>query len=132
MRLLLAQDLAPVNRAEIEDVIDSGEVEVDVRHHDEEDTISLGLAIFASVVLILLVYNRPFRRVFTWVAGTLTGLAVVGALGWYVYGRYQTYAQAKRRLTLKHFSFKHDRSDLRNKRVRCHLAHVNPLKGAKN
>src|SRR5216683_4098012 len=42
---------------------------------------SLGIAIFASVVLILLVYNQQFRKVFFWIAGVgaaVTGLIVFG------------------------------------------------------
>jgi hypothetical protein len=35
---------------------------------------TLGVALFASVVLILLVYNKPFRKVFFWLAG----ICVVG------------------------------------------------------
>lgn len=38
---------------------------------------SIGLAIFASVVFVLLVYNAQFRKVFFWIAGVaavLTGL----------------------------------------------------------
>src|ERR1700674_3310721 len=45
---------------------------------------SLGIAIFASVVLILLVYNQQFRKIFFWIAGVgavLTGLV----LGMYLY-----------------------------------------------
>jgi hypothetical protein len=56
---------------------------------------TLGVAIFASVVLILLVYNKPFRKASAWVAGVLAGLALVGALGWYLYGKYQEHVEAK-------------------------------------
>jgi hypothetical protein len=56
---------------------------------------TLGAAIFASVVLVLLVYNKPFRKASAWVAGVLTGLLLVGALGWYTYVKYQEHVQVK-------------------------------------
>ena len=56
---------------------------------------TLGAAIFASVVLVLLVYNKPFRKASAWVAGVLAGIILVGGLGWYAYGKYQDYSQAK-------------------------------------
>jgi len=52
---------------------------------------TLGVAIFASVVLVLLVYNKPFRKICAWIAG----VAVVIALGWYIYTRYQNSVQEK-------------------------------------
>lgn len=56
---------------------------------------TLGAAIFASVVLVLLVYNKPFRKASAWVAGVLAGIVLVGGLGWYAYAKYQDYSQAK-------------------------------------
>jgi hypothetical protein len=52
---------------------------------------SLGAGVFASVVLILLVYNKGFRRVFLWVAAISAGVGLM----WYGYVKYRNYAQAK-------------------------------------
>jgi len=49
---------------------------------------SLGTAIFASVVLILIVFNKPFRKFFFWFAGIAVVLAGVAYLGWFVYSRH--------------------------------------------
>jgi len=38
---------------------------------------SIGIAIFASVVLVLVVYNRDFRKFIAWSAGISTALAAV-------------------------------------------------------
>jgi hypothetical protein len=57
---------------------------------------SIGIAIFASVVLVLLVYNKPFRKVFFWIAGIS---AVIGALivaGVYLSDRHTAKVEAKR------------------------------------
>ena len=56
---------------------------------------TLGAAIFASVVLVLLVYNKPFRKASAWIAAIALGLALVIGLGWYAYVKYQDHAQAK-------------------------------------
>ena len=57
---------------------------------------SLGIAVFASVVLLLVVYHKTFRKVFFWTAG----IAAVGCGlffgGVYLYGRYQERQQEKR------------------------------------
>lgn len=45
---------------------------------------TLGVAIFASVVLILLVYNKPFRKVSAWVAGAVVVVLVLYSFGVYV------------------------------------------------
>ena len=54
-----------------------------------------GAAILASVILVLLVYNKPFRKVAAWIAGASASLAILSALGWYTYHRYEGYKQAK-------------------------------------
>jgi uncharacterized membrane protein len=46
---------------------------------------SLGIAIFASVVLILLVYNQQFRKAFFWIAGVGAVLTCLVVLGMYLY-----------------------------------------------
>jgi hypothetical protein len=46
--------------------------------------LSIGLGIFASVVLVLLVYHRGFRIVAAWVAAVGAVLIGLVALGWYV------------------------------------------------
>jgi hypothetical protein len=49
---------------------------------------SLGIALFASVVLVLAVYNPKFRKVLFWFVGVSAGLAVVIGAGVYVYSWY--------------------------------------------
>jgi hypothetical protein len=56
---------------------------------------TLGVAIFASVVLVLLVYNKPFRKASAWIAGVTAGIALVGGLCWYGYAKYQDHSQVK-------------------------------------
>jgi hypothetical protein len=46
--------------------------------------VNTGTAIFCSVVLVLLVINKPFRKVMAWIAGIGAVLAALGAGGyWY-------------------------------------------------
>jgi hypothetical protein len=51
--------------------------------------VSIGTAIFCSVVLVLLVINKPFRKVMAWIAGIGAILAAVGAGGYWVYLKHQ-------------------------------------------
>jgi hypothetical protein len=50
---------------------------------------SVGLAIFASVVLILAVYNEPFRKIAVRVAVIVTGLAAIAGFAYYAYTKYK-------------------------------------------
>jgi hypothetical protein len=57
---------------------------------------SIGIAIFASVVLLLVVYHKTFRKVFFWVAGIA---AVGGMLFWgglYLYSIYEVKVEARK------------------------------------
>ncbi len=58
---------------------------------------TLGSALFASVILVLAVYNKPFRRVLFWVAGVGAVLAILFYGGAYGVSRYQERAEEKRR-----------------------------------
>jgi hypothetical protein len=54
--------------------------------------VSIGLGIFASVVLILAVYHPGFRKVLLWTAGVALSVAVIGLLGYFAYDRYETWS----------------------------------------
>jgi hypothetical protein len=56
---------------------------------------TLGAALLASVVLILLVYNEKFRKVFFWLAGISAGLLGVYFLGAYLYQHHKEKVEAK-------------------------------------
>lgn len=51
---------------------------------------SLGLAIFASVVLVLAVYNKQFRKFLIYAVVIAAVLGAIGFGGVYVYDRYQS------------------------------------------
>jgi hypothetical protein len=52
---------------------------------------SIGLGIFASVVLILAVYHRGFRKVFLWTAAIAVGLTLLSGAAYLSYDRYITW-----------------------------------------
>jgi hypothetical protein len=52
--------------------------------------VSLGIALFASVVLILAVYHRGFRKVMLWCASSTIILALLGAGSYFAYDKYTT------------------------------------------
>src|SRR5260370_4658534 len=52
---------------------------------------SLGLWIFASVVLIVAVYHKGFRKVLLWSGIVTVALALLGATGYFAYTRYTTW-----------------------------------------
>jgi hypothetical protein len=60
-----------------------------------ENAVSIGLAIFASVVLLLLVYHDRFRKVFLWLASSAAVLLGLCILVRYLHGLYEGRAQAK-------------------------------------
>jgi hypothetical protein len=51
--------------------------------------VSIGTAIFCSVVLILLVLNKPFRKVMAWIAAISGALAALAGGGYWLYLRHQ-------------------------------------------
>jgi hypothetical protein len=51
--------------------------------------VSIGTAIFCSVVLVLLVMNKPFRKVMAWIAGISIVLAILAGAGYWLYLKYQ-------------------------------------------
>jgi hypothetical protein len=51
--------------------------------------VSIGTAIFCSVVLVLLVINKPFRKVMAWIAGIAAVLAILVGAGYRLYLKYQ-------------------------------------------
>src|SRR5258708_2322389 len=52
----------------------------------------MGIGIFASVVLVLVVYHATFRKVFFWVAGISTVVGVLIVSGVYLYDRHEAKA----------------------------------------
>jgi hypothetical protein len=58
--------------------------------------VSLGVGIFASVVLILAVYHRGFRKILFWTTGVAVALALIGAGGYFGYTNWQTKRAAKK------------------------------------
>jgi|SRR6516225_535424 hypothetical protein len=54
---------------------------------------NLGEALFASVVLILAVYNARFRKALLWFVVVAVAVAAVGGAGWYGYSRWQAYKE---------------------------------------
>jgi len=52
---------------------------------------SLGAAVFASVVLILAVYHKGFRKVLLWTAAVSAALALLAAACYFGYHRYSTW-----------------------------------------
>lgn len=52
---------------------------------------SLGVAVFASVVLILAVYHKGFRKVFLWTCTVAAALAMLAVACYFVYDRYSTW-----------------------------------------
>ncbi len=58
---------------------------------------SLGVAVFASVVLILAVYHKGFRKVVLWAAAITAILALLGTGSYFAYDRYTTWQQTKAR-----------------------------------
>jgi hypothetical protein len=52
--------------------------------------VSIGLAIFASVVLILAVYHTGFRKVLLWTVAVVVALSLVGGGAYYAYDQYTT------------------------------------------
>ena len=57
---------------------------------------SIGIAIFASVVLLLVVYHKTFRKVAFWTAGITVALMGVSYGGYYLYNSYEAHAEEKR------------------------------------
>jgi hypothetical protein len=57
--------------------------------------VSLGVAVFASVVLVLAVYHKGFRKVVLWAGGIVVILALLGAGSYFAYDRYTTRQQQK-------------------------------------
>jgi hypothetical protein len=53
--------------------------------------VSLGLGVFASVVLILAVYHKGFRKVLLWSGIVTVALALLGATGYFAYTRFTTW-----------------------------------------
>jgi len=51
--------------------------------------VSIGTAIFCSVVVVLLVINKPFRKVMAWIAGIGSVLAILVGAGYWLYLKYQ-------------------------------------------
>ena len=51
---------------------------------------SLGLAVFASVVLVLAVYHKQFRKVLLYTIAVGAVLSGIGFAGFYVYNRHET------------------------------------------
>jgi hypothetical protein len=58
---------------------------------------SLGLAIFASVVLVLAVYHKQFRKVLLYTIAVGAALSAIGFGGVYVYDRHEAAQYAKHR-----------------------------------
>ena len=56
---------------------------------------SLGLGVFASVVLILAVYHKGFRKVVLWTGAVTIILGLLGLGGYFAYDRYTTWQQQK-------------------------------------
>jgi hypothetical protein len=56
---------------------------------------SIGLGIFASVVLVLAVYHAGFRTVLLWFSGVVLSLALLSAAVYFAYDRYTTWAAAR-------------------------------------
>jgi hypothetical protein len=52
---------------------------------------SLGVAIFASVVLVLAVYHKGFRKVVLWTGGVAVALALLAAACYFGHDRYSTW-----------------------------------------
>ena len=52
---------------------------------------SLGVAVFASVVLILAVYHKGFRKVLLWTGALAAALALLAVAGYFAYERYSTW-----------------------------------------
>lgn len=52
---------------------------------------SLGVAVFASVVLILAVYHKGFRKVVLWTGAVAAALALLAVAGYFGYDRYSTW-----------------------------------------
>jgi hypothetical protein len=53
--------------------------------------VSLGLGVFASVVLVLAVYHKGFRKVLLWSAVVTASLALLGTALYFGYDRYTTW-----------------------------------------
>lgn len=60
-----------------------------------DNDVSLGLGVFASVVLILAVYHKGFRKVVLWAGAVIVILALLGAGGYFAYDQYTTWQQKK-------------------------------------
>jgi hypothetical protein len=58
---------------------------------------SLGLAIFASVVLVLAVYHKQFRKILLYTIAVGAALSVIGLSGVYLYDHYETAKYEKHR-----------------------------------
>lgn len=52
---------------------------------------SLGLAVFASVVLVLAVYHKGFRKVVLWMSAVAVALALLAVACYFGYDRYSTW-----------------------------------------
>jgi hypothetical protein len=52
---------------------------------------SLGAAVFASVVLVLAVYHKGFRKVLLWTGAVAAALALLAAACYFAYDRYSTW-----------------------------------------
>src|ERR1700683_3278157 len=52
---------------------------------------SLGVAVFASVVLILAVYHKGFRKVLLWTGAVAAALGLLAIAGYFAYDRYSTW-----------------------------------------
>jgi hypothetical protein len=58
---------------------------------------TIGWAIFASTVLVLLVLNKPFRKFMAWFAGITAVLALVVGLGYYLWAKHADRIEAQQR-----------------------------------
>jgi hypothetical protein len=61
---------------------------------------TLGTALFASVVLVLAVYHKGFRKVFFWIAGISAISAGVFFLSVYLHDKYVVAREAKRKAAM--------------------------------
>jgi hypothetical protein len=57
--------------------------------------VNLGVAVFTSVVLILAVYHKGFRKVVLWSGAITVILALLGAGSYFAYDRYTTWQKTK-------------------------------------
>src|SRR6266851_3734609 len=58
---------------------------------------TIGWAILASTMLVLLVLNKPFRKFMGWFAGIATALALVFGVGYYLWAKHADRVEAQQR-----------------------------------